>query len=362
MRIAQVAPLYESVPPKCYGGTERIVSGVTEELVRRGHKVALFASGDSTTAANLIPCCPQGLRLDRRVRNQMAYTVIELGMVSDRAGEFDIIHNHIDYFGFPLSRLTQTPVITTLHGRLDLPELQDVYREFPEVPLVSISEAQRRPLPHASWLSTVYNGIDLRHFTLRERRGSYLAFLGRISPEKCADRAIAIAHAVGIPLRIAAKIDPVDQEYFNEKIEPLLTDPLVEFVGEIDEAQKDDFLGNALAYLFPINWPEPFGITMIEAMACGTPVIAMRHGSVPEVVADGTTGFICRSMGEMIASVGKVDRLNRRVCRTHAAERFSVERMVDGYEAAYRRVLEAPAAHWAGKEELAPLALVASGG
>jgi glycosyltransferase involved in cell wall biosynthesis len=363
MRIAQVAPLYESVPPKCYGGTERIVSGVTEELVRRGHEVALFASGDSTTAANLIPCCPQGLRLDRRVQNHMAYTVIELGMVSDRAEEFDLIHNHIDYFGFPLSRLTQTPVITTLHGRLDLPELQDVYAEFPEVPLVSISEAQRRPLPHASWLSTIYNGIDLRHFTLRERRGNYLAFLGRISPEKCADRAIAIAHAVGIPLRIAAKIDPVDQVYFDAKIKPLLTDPLIEFIGEIDEAQKDDFLGNAFAYLFPINWPEPFGITMIEAMACGTPVVAMRHGSVPEVVADGRTGFICRSMGEMIASVGKVDRLDRRACRAHVAGRFSVERMVDSYETAYRRVLEAPTGttYRAGLEELAPPALVASG-
>ena len=363
MRIAQVAPLYESVPPKCYGGTERIVSGVTEELIRRGHKVALFASGDSRTAAKLIPCCPQGLRLDSRVQNHMAYTVIELGMVSDRAEEFDLIHNHIDYFGFPLSRLTETPVITTLHGRLDLPELQDVYAEFPEVPLVSVSDAQRRPLPQASWLSTIYNGIDLRHFTLRERRGSYLAFLGRISPEKCADRAIAIAHAVGIPLRIAAKIDPVDQEYFSEKIEPLLTDPHIEFVGEIDEAQKDDFLGNAFAYLFPINWPEPFGITMIEAMACGTPVIAMCHGSVPEVVVDGCTGFICRSMGEMIASVGKVDRLDRRACRTHTARRFSVERMVDGYEAAYRRVLEGAGRDRPSvrkEEERAALAMVSS--
>ncbi|HKV45290.1 MAG TPA: glycosyltransferase family 4 protein [bacterium] len=358
MRIAQVAPLCESVPPKYYGGTERIVSGVTEELVRRGHAVSLFASGDSTTAAKLIPCCPQGLRLNHRVQNHMAYTVIELGMVSDRAGDFDLIHSHLDYFGFPLSRLTRTPVITTLHGRLDLPELHDVYAEFPEVPVVSISEAQRRPLPQAAWLSTIYNGIDLRHFTLQERPGRYLAFLGRISPEKCADRAIAIAHAVGIPLRIAAKIDPVDREYFRENIEPLLDDPLIEFVGEIDETAKDDFLGNALAYLFPINWPEPFGITMIEAMACGTPVIAWRHGSVPEVVVDGQTGFICRSMEEMIASVQKVDLLDRRACRAHVAERFSVERMVDGYEAAYRRVLEAPvvSAYPAG-EEFAPLAL-----
>jgi len=358
MRIAQVAPLYESVPPKCYGGTERIVSGVTEELVRRGHEVVLFASGDSTTAAKLIACCPQGLRLDRGVQNHMAYTVIELGKVADRAGEFDLIHSHIDYFGFPLSRLTQTPVITTLHGRLDLPELQDVYAEFPEVPLVSISEAQRHPLPHATWLSTVYNGIDLRHFTFGEHPGNYLAFLGRISPEKCADRAIEIARAVGMPLRIAAKVDPVDEEYFTEKIQPLLRDPRVEFVGEIDEAQKDEFLGNAFAYLFPINWPEPFGITMIEAMACGTPVIAMSHGSVPEVVVDGRTGFICRSMTEMIASVQQVGRLDRRACRAHVAERFSVERMVDGYEAAYRRVLEAPvAAAYRRLKEPAPMAM-----
>ncbi len=361
MRIAQVAPLSESVPPKCYGGTERIVSGVTEELVRRGHEVVLFASGDSTTAAELIACCPQGLRLDRGVQNHMAYTVIELGKVSDLAEEFDLIHSHIDYFAFPLSRLTRTPIVTTLHGRLDLPELQHVYAEYPEVPLVSISEAQRRPLRHATWLRTVYNGIDLRHFTLRERRGDYLAFLGRISPEKCADRAIAIARAVGMPLRIAAKVDPVDEEYFTEKIQPLLRDPLVEFVGEIDEAQKDEFLGNACAYLFPINWPEPFGITMIEAMACGTPVIAMSHGSVPEVVVDGRTGFICGSMAEMIASVQKIDRLDRRACRMHVAGRFSVERMADGYEAAYRRVLEAPvAAAYRRVEEPAPVAMLSS--
>jgi glycosyltransferase involved in cell wall biosynthesis len=290
----------------------------------------------------LVSCCPQGLRLDRRTQSHMAYTIIELGMVSARAREFDLIHNHIDYFGFPLARATRTPVLTTLHGRLDLPELQDVYAEFPEVPLVSISEAQRHPLPQATWVSTVYNGVDLRHFTLRDRPGRYLAFLGRISPEKCPDRAIAVARAVGIPLRIAAKVDPVDQQYFDEKIEPLLADPLIEFVGEIDEVQKDEFLGNAFAYLFPIEWPEPFGITMIEAMACGTPVIAMSRGSVPEVVVDGRTGFLCRTMGEMIASVQKVDQLDRRACRAQVARRFSVERMADSYEDAYRSVLQGP--------------------
>lgn len=301
--------------------------------------------------------------MDPRVRDPLAYTTIELGKVSDRAGEFDLIHNHLDYVAFPLARATRTPVVTTLHGRLDLPELPGVYAEFAEMPLVSISEAQRRPLPHARWLATVYNGIDLRHFTLRDRPGGYLAFLGRISPEKCADRAIAIARAVGMPLRIAAKIDPVDAAYFAAKIQPLLRDPLVEFVGEIDEVQKDAFLGNAYAYLFPINWPEPFGITMVEAMACGTPVIAMRHGSVPEVVADGRTGIVCRSMAEMIAAVSKVGALDRRACRAHVAQRFSVERMADGYEAAYRRVLAAPvrAAQWTSAQPV-PAAMAASGG
>jgi len=295
------------------------------------------------------------------MRDHIAYTMIELGKVSARAREFDIIHNHVDYLALPTARQTETPMVTTLHGRLDLPELQDVYAEFSEQYLVSISNAQRRPLCHARWLTTVYNGIDLRHFTLREGSGDYLAFLGRISPEKGVDRAIKIAQAVDMPLRIAAKVDPVDQEYFMAKIKPMLRDPRVEYIGEIDETHKDEFLGNALAYLFPINWPEPFGMTMIETMACGTPVIAMRHGSVPEVVVDGRTGFICRSMAEMIASVQKIDRLDRRACRVHVAQRFSVERMADGYEAAYRRVLEAPvAAAYRTVEEPAPVAMLSA--
>jgi glycosyltransferase involved in cell wall biosynthesis len=340
MRIAQIAPLYEAVPPRLYGGTERVVYGLTEELVRRGHEVTLFASGDSRISARLVPCCERGLRLDPDVRDYVAYTIRQLGKVSRMAGEFDILHNHIDYFAFPHSRLIRTPMVTTTHGRLDLPEVADVFADFPEVHLVSISQAQRAPLPWARWLATVYNGINLGHFTFREQPGRYLAFLGRMSPEKRPDRAIEIARAVDMPLRIAAKVDPADRDYFTHAIRPLLRDPRVEFVGEIDEAQKDAFLGEAYAYLFPIDWPEPFGITMIEAMACGTPVLAMACGSVPEVVAHGRTGFVCRTLGEMIAAVAEVPRLDRRACRAHVAEHFSVERMADGYQAVYQRVLE----------------------
>lgn len=340
MRIAQVAPLYESVPPKMYGGTERVVYGVTEELVRRGHDVVLFASADSQTSARLVPCSDQGLRLSE-ARDHIAYTIRELGRVMGMAAEFDLIHNHIDYFAFPYSRVLDTPIVTTTHGRLDMPEVIALYEDFSEVRLVSISDAQRRPLRRANWLATVHNGIDLRHFTLRERPGQYLAFLGRISPEKGPDRAIEIAEAAGMPLRIAAKVDPTDRDFFTTVIAPLLKRPGVEYLGEIDEAQKNDFLGNAYAYLFPIDWPEPFGITMVEAMACGTPVIAAARGSVPEVVADGETGFVCRSTEEMIAALERVSQIDRRACRRWVAERFSVEHMADGYEAVYRRVLEA---------------------
>lgn len=341
MRIAQMAPLYESVPPRLYGGTERVVDGVTEELVRRGHEVTLFASGDSKTSARLIPCCARGLRLDPGVRDHMAYTMHELSIMTATSGEFDLIHNHIDYFAFPHSRLMRTPMVTTLHGRLDLPELRQVFAAFPEAQLVSISNAQRIPLPRVNWLATVYNGIDLSHFALRESPGTYLAFLGRISPEKRPDRAIEIARAVGIPLKIAAKVDAVDRDYFTREIEPQLSDPLIEYIGEIDERQKDDFLGNAYAYVFPIDWPEPFGMTMVEAMACGTPVIAMNGGSVPEVVVHGQTGFVCRTMAEMVAAVAEVPHIDRRLCRTHVARRFSVARMVDGYEEVYQRTLDA---------------------
>jgi glycosyltransferase involved in cell wall biosynthesis len=339
MRIAQVAPLAESVPPRFYGGTERVVSALTEELVRRGHDVVLFASGDSDTSAELVACCPEGLRLNPRIRDHVAYTMVELGKVSARSREFDIIHNHVDYLALPTARQTETPMVTTLHGRLDLPELRDVYAEFSDQYVVSISNAQRRPLPHARWFGTVYNGIPLSHFTFRKRPGMYLAFLGRISPENGIDRAIKIAKAVDMPLRIAAKVDPVDREYFTAKIKPMLHDPRVEYIGEIDETHKDEFLGNAFAYLFPINWPEPFGMTMIEAMACGTPVIAMNLGSVPEVVVHGQTGFVCRSQAEMIDAVQRAGDLSRDACRTHVENHFSAVRMAEMYETVYRTVL-----------------------
>ena len=340
MRIAQVAPVAESVPPKFYGGTERVVSGLTEELVRRGHHVVLFASGDSVTSAALVPACPQGLRLDPRGPDPLAYSIIELGKVAARAEEFDVVHNHLDYLAYPALRRINRPAVTTLHGRLDLPDLPELYREFSDVSLASISYAQRHPLPAARWVANVYNGVDPSNFTLRESPGKYLAFLGRIAPEKRVDRAVAIARAVGMPLRVAAKVDTVDREYFLERIKPLLNDRDVEFIGEIDEGQKDEFLGQAYAYLFPVDWPEPFGMTMIEAMACGTPVIAMGHGSVPEVVIHGQTGFICHSVAEMVAAVPKVARLRRRSCRAHVASHFSVQQMADGYERLYCHLIK----------------------
>jgi len=335
MRIAQVAPTFESVPPQFYGGTERFVSALTEELVARGHDVTLFASGDSKTAAHLVSCAKQSLRLDGRVRDHVAVTMIELSEVFARSGDFDIIHNHTDYFAFPFARQSAPPVVTTTHGRLDLPEIAHVYRHFSGVPLVSISDSQRSSLPGVNWLGTVYNGIDFRRFTLHQDPGSYLAFLGRISPEKRPDRAIEVARALDMPLKIAAKVDDADRDYFEHAIRPQLSHPLVEFVGEVGDRDKDDFLGNAYAYLFPIDWPEPFGLTMVEAMACGTPVIAMRCGSVPEVVADGVSGFTCGSMRDFIDAVPRAGSVNRAACRAYAEERFSAAAMTNDYEVAY---------------------------
>lgn len=340
MRIAQVAPLAEPVPPKLYGGTERIVYGLTEELVRRGHDVTLFASGDSSSSATLVPCCDRGLRLDGDIHDAVAHCIVELGMVYERAREFDLIHNHIDYYAFPFARVAPVPMLTTTHGRLDLAEVRRVYESFLDAPLVSVSDAQRQPLAASRWMGTVYNGIDLDHFTLREQPGDYLAFLGRIAPEKRPDRAIEIARDVGMRLLIAAKVDDADRDYFECAIKPLLRHPLIEYVGEIDESQKDQFLGEAYAYLFPIDWPEPFGITMIEAMAAGTPVIATNCGSVPEVVAHGQSGFVCRTMREMVEAVEKVPQLSRRACREHVARHFTTRAMADGYEAIYRSLVQ----------------------
>ena len=340
MRIAQVAPLYESVPPKYYGGTERIVSYLTEELVRQGHEVTLFASGDSETKARLIAVCRRSLRLDRHCLDQLAHHVVMLEGVLQRSGEFDVIHFHVDYLHFPLSRRQSFPHVTTLHGRLDIPDLVPLYTEFHDMPVVSISDAQREPLPWVNWQATVYHGLPDDLYRFRAGPGSYLAFLGRISPEKRVDRAIAIAREVGIPLRIAAKVDKVDRDYFDSVVSPLLRDPLVKFVGEIGEGEKDEFLGSAQALLFPIDWPEPFGLVMIEAMACGTPVIAYRHGSVPEVTEEGGTGFIVEELEDAVEAVRRVPELSRARCREVFEERFTAARMARDYVQVYERLID----------------------
>jgi glycosyltransferase involved in cell wall biosynthesis len=336
MRIAQIAPLIESVPPKLYGGTERIVSHLTEELVRHGHEVTLFASGDSLTTAELVPCSERALRLEPMVRDPLPYYMVMLDRVRRRAHDFDVIHFHIDYLHFPLFRDIAARTLTTQHGRLDLPDLSIAYRAFPEFPLVSISDDQRGPCPDWYWLRTVHHGLplDLYPCSLRAE-GGYLAFLGRICPEKRPDHAIEIARRAGLPLKIAAKVDRVDQVYFEEVIRPLLQDPLIEFVGEIGEQDKAAFLGGALALLFPIDWPEPFGLVMIEAMACGTPVIAYCRGSVPEVIEDGWTGFLVDDVAAAVAALANLDRLDRGMIRARFEQRFTAQRMANDYVAAY---------------------------
>ncbi len=340
MRIAMVAPLTEAVPPRCYGGTERVVSVLTEELVRRGHRVTLFASGDSVSNAQLVSCSPAALRTDPTVRDCAAYDAMQLDRVYRRATDFDVIHNHLGHLAYPLARVCPVPTITTMHGRSDTPEERLLCGHFPALPRIAISAAQRATLPEANWLATVPNGIDTCHYRFRPHAGDYLVFLGRISPEKRPDRAIAIARAVGMPLIIAAKVDSADAEYYEEIIAPLIRDtPSVSFVGEVNEREKDELLGGAYAYLFPIDWPEPFGLTMVEAMATGTPVIAYRAGSVPEVVVDGMTGFICDSVEAMAAAIGRIPAIDRRVCRAHVERPFSAEVMTSKYERAYRAVV-----------------------
>ncbi|HEY6024828.1 MAG TPA: glycosyltransferase family 4 protein [Pseudolabrys sp.] len=355
MKIAQIAPLMESVPPRLYGGTERIVSYLTEELVGLGHEVTLFASGDSITAANLVPCVPKALRLDPSVRDTIPYYMLMLDRVRQRLDDFDILHFHIDQFHFPLFRPIAGRTVTTLHGRQDLPDLHPLYLGFSDMPLVSISNAQRRPIPSANFAGTVHHGIPAQlHRGTAEGRGGYLAFLGRISPEKRPDRAIAIARAAGIPLKIAAKVDRADAIYFKNQIEPLLDGGGVEFIGEINDHQKSQFLGDARALLFPIDWPEPFGLSMIEAMACGTPVLAFRCGSVPEIVEDGITGAIVETMDEAIAAVPRVIALDRKKVRQRFDQRFSATRMAKDYVGIYRSLLAASAAREPQEIELAP--------
>ncbi len=342
MRIAQVAPLYESVPPQGYGGTERVVSYLTEELVAQGHEVTLFASGDSVTRARLVAACERSLRLDEHCRDSLAAHFRMLGQVTDRAPLFDLIHFHIDYLHFPLTYRQPWPRLTTLHGRLDLPELKPLYRQFPGQPVVSISDAQRTPLPFAHWVGTVYHGLPPGLYTFQGRPGQYLAFLGRIAPEKGPEQAIEIARRTGIPLKIAAKVDRADRDYYAEVVRPLLrrAGRHVEFLGEVGGRDKDEFLGSARALLFPIDWPEPFGLVMIEALACGTPVLAFRRGSVPEVIDNGVSGFVVQTVDEAVRAVGRLDRLSRAECRRVFEERFSAARMARDYLKVYRRVLE----------------------
>jgi glycosyltransferase involved in cell wall biosynthesis len=337
VRIAQIAPLYESVPPQLYGGTERVVSHLTEELVRLGHDVSLFASGDSITSARLVSSCPSALRLNPKCVDPLPYHIVSLDQVAREAENFDILHFHTDYCHFPLSRNLNLPSLTTLHGRLDMPDLQPLYSRFLHSPVVSISFAQRKPLPRAHWIGNVYHGLPTDLYTPRFESGGYLAFLGRISPEKRPDRAIEIALRSGMPLKIAAKVDRADKEYFESKIKPLLNHPSIEYIGEIGDHEKSEFLGNAYAYLFPIDWPEPFGLTMIEAMACGTPTIAFSCGSVPEIMTDGVTGFIVKDMDTAISRVAKIPEISRRVCRAVFEQRFTVERMTADYVSLYQK-------------------------
>jgi glycosyltransferase involved in cell wall biosynthesis len=339
MRIAQVAPLYESVPPKYYGGTERVVSYLTEELVRQGHDVTLFASGDSETTARLVATCQRSLRLDKDCQNQMAHHFVMLERVFQHADEFDIVHFHVDYLHFPLSRREAITQVTTLHGRLDIPDLVPLYQEFRDMPVISISNGQREPLPWANWQATVYHGLPPDLYRFHAEAGRYLAFVGRISPEKRVDRAIDIAKQVGMPLKIAAKIDRADKDYFDSVIAPLLNDSLVEFIGEIGDTEKGEFLGNAHALLFPIDWPEPFGLVMIEAMACGTPVVAYRGGAVSELVESGDTGFVVETMADAVEAVRRVGELSRKRCREVFEQRFTAARMARDYVHQFERLI-----------------------
>jgi glycosyltransferase involved in cell wall biosynthesis len=315
-----------------------VVSYLTEALLDLGHDVTLYASGDSVTRARLRACCPRALRLDRHSIDPVADHVLLAERVFREAGEFDVVHSHIDYIPYPLFRRMETPHVTTLHGRLDIPNLYGLYREFDDIPLVSISNYQRLPLSWARWEETVYHGIPRDLYTFREEPGKYLAFIGRISPEKRVDLAIEIARRVGMPLRIAAKVDKVDREYFDSVVRPLIDGAGIEYIGEIGEEEKDEFLGNAYALLFPIDWPEPFGLVMIEAMACGTPVIARLHGSVPEVMEPGKTGFVVKDIAGAVEAVKRIGTVSRRECRRVFEERFTSERMAEEYLDVYRRV------------------------
>ena len=341
MRIAQVAPLTEAIPPKLYGGTERVVHWLTEELVALGHDVTLFASGDSITSAKLEAPWPRALRLDGAVRDPNALHMMMLEQVRRRCDneEFDLLHLHLDYYPWSLFQRQPTPFLTTLHGRLDLPEHQPVFSTFSEVPVVSISDSQRRPVPNANWIRTIHHGLPADLLAPTGAKPGYLAVLGRIAPEKGVDRAIKIAIRADVPLKIAAKVDRADQDYFEQVIEPMLHHPLIEFIGEIGDQQKSEFLSGSLGLLLPLDWPEPFGLVMIESMACGAPVIAYNRGSVPEIIESGLTGFIVEDETSAVAAVHQLQGLDRKAIRARFEERFTARRMALDYLAAYRSLI-----------------------
>ncbi|HEX3652282.1 MAG TPA: glycosyltransferase family 4 protein [Rhizomicrobium sp.] len=342
MRIAQVAPLAESVPPKLYGGTERVVSWLTEELVRHGHHVTLFASGDSNTKAELVPVVPRALRLDPNVRECLPHNLCLIDAVRARADEFDVIHFHVDLLHYPSFRDMADRVVTTLHGQLDFPDLHAFYREFAEMPLVSISHSQRAPMPPVNWLATVHHGMPKDLYRPRSNSsGDYFAFVGRICPEKGIEDAIDIAERMQIPLKIGVKVDNVDRAYFEARVKPRLSSPWVEFIGEVNDRQKNELMGNALATLFPICWPEPFGLVMIESMACGTPVIAYKCGSVPEIIEEGVTGFIVKDVDTAVAAAKMASSLDRNTIRRRFEYRFTVEQMTTKYLDVYARLMDA---------------------
>lgn len=336
MKIAQIAPLVESVPPQAYGGTERVVSYLTEALVGMGHEVTLYASGDSITAARLVPVTERGLRLDPHHPDPLVWATLMVEQVFESAARFDVLHFHIDYLHFPLARRCRTPSLTTLHGRQDLPDLAALYRHFREQPVISISDSQREPLPFANWCATIHHGLPVDLYRFHPEPADYFAFVGRLSPEKRVDRAIDIAIACGTRLRIGAKVDPADQHYFETVVRPLLSHPLVEYIGEVPEKEKDEFIGGARALLFPIDWPEPFGLVMIEALACGTPVLSYPGGSVPEVLEHGVTGFIVNDRQQAIAAARRMDRIDRRRCRQAFEDRFTARVMAERYLEVYR--------------------------
>jgi glycosyltransferase involved in cell wall biosynthesis len=356
MRIAQVAPLFESVPPKYYGGTERVVHWLTEELVASGHEVTLFASGDSQTSARLDPACRQALRLDDNCTDKVAPHVLMLEKVSQIAAEFDIVHFHLEYLHLSLARTLPIPAVTTMHGRLDMNYLLPIFDEFREAPFVSISNAQRRPVPWLNWQSTIHHGLPLNSYSFVEKPQNYALFLGRICPEKRVDRAIEIARAAGVHLKIAAKVDPLDREYYRDVIKPLLHGADVEYIGEVGDSVKNELIGGAFALLHPIEFPEPFGIVLIEALACGTPIVAYRRGSIPEVVEEGVTGFVCDDVAEAAEALHKAQTLSRQACRRSFENRFTARRMVQDYLQTYERLLLRE--HFADSQRIARIAPV----